>query len=141
MPRDRIAAMVIVVIGVIVLGTAVGFGSEASAEPTAQGFLLDWQQQQYAAAGALTNGTPSGVATELSDAFSQLDATALFLSMDSVVEHGASAVATFTASVARLGNVVRTPSRSPRCRPGTISEGDQSTSQLPPDFVRSKLPL
>jgi cell division protein FtsI/penicillin-binding protein 2 len=98
-PRDRIAALIIVVIGVIVLGTAVGFDSEASAEPTVQGFLLDWQQQDYAAAGALTTGTPSGVGAELSGAFSQLDATALFLSMDSVVQHGGSAVATFTASV------------------------------------------
>jgi len=99
MPRDRIAALVIVVIGVIVLGFAVGFDSEASAEPTVQGFLLDWQQQQYAAAGALTTGAPGTVAAELRGAFSDLDATALFLSMDSVVQHGGSAVATYTASV------------------------------------------
>jgi cell division protein FtsI/penicillin-binding protein 2 len=91
--------MVIVVIGVIVLGTAVGFDSEASAEPVAQGFLLDWQQQQYSAAGALTTAAPGTVAAALRGAFRQLDATALFLSMDSVVEHGGKAVATFTASV------------------------------------------
>jgi len=99
MPRDRIAALVIVVIGVIVLGTAVGFDSEASAEPVAQGFLLDWQQEQYGAAGALTTAAPGTVATSLRNAFSQLDATALFLSMDSVVEHGGKAVATFTATI------------------------------------------
>jgi cell division protein FtsI/penicillin-binding protein 2 len=99
MPRDRIAALVIVVIGVIVLGTAVGFDSEASAEPAAQGFLLDWQQQEYGAASALTTGAPDSVAAQLRGAFSDLDATALFLSMDSVVQHGSSAVATFTASV------------------------------------------
>jgi cell division protein FtsI/penicillin-binding protein 2 len=98
-PRDRIAALVIVVIGVIVLGTAIGFDSEASAEPVAQGFLLDWQQEQYGAAGALTTAAPGTVATALRGAFSQLDATALFLSMDSVVQHGGKAVATFTASV------------------------------------------
>lgn len=83
----------------IVLGTAVGFGSEASPEPTAQGFLLDWQQDQYAAASQLTTGAQGSVAAELRGAFSQLDATALYLTMDSVVQHGKSAVATFTASI------------------------------------------
>ena len=39
------------VIGVLVIGLATGFGTELSAEPTAQSFLLAWQQQQYAAAG------------------------------------------------------------------------------------------
>ena len=52
--RSRIAAVAIVVVGVLVIGLATGFGSELSAEPTAQSFLLAWQQQQYAAAGALT---------------------------------------------------------------------------------------
>jgi hypothetical protein len=52
--RSRIAAAAIVAIGVLVIGLATGFGSELSAEPTAQSFLLAWQQQQYAAAGALT---------------------------------------------------------------------------------------
>jgi cell division protein FtsI/penicillin-binding protein 2 len=87
------------VIGVIVIGTAVGFDSEASAEPVVQGFLFDWQQQDYTAAGALTTAAPGSVAAALSAAFGQLDATALFLSMDSVVQHGATAEATFTASV------------------------------------------
>jgi len=98
-PRDRVAALFIVVIGIIVIGTAVGFDSEASAEPIAQGFLLDWQQQQYGAAGALTTAAPGTVAGALRDAFGQLDATALFLSMKSVVQHGARAEATFTATV------------------------------------------
>jgi cell division protein FtsI/penicillin-binding protein 2 len=99
MPRDRIAAMAIVVIGVIVLGFAVGFGSEQSAEGAVQNFLLDWQSQDYSAAGALTTAAPATVASELRDAFGQLDATALYLSMDSIVQHGGSAEATFTASV------------------------------------------
>lgn len=99
LPRDRLAALFIVVIGVLVIGTAVGFNSEASAEPVAQGFLLDWQQAQYGAAGALTTAAPGDVATALKGAFGQLDATALFLSISSVVQHGATAEATFTASV------------------------------------------
>jgi len=98
-PRHRVAALFIVVVGVLSIGTAVGFDSEASAEPVAQGFLLDWQQQQYAAAGALTTASPGAVAAALRGVFGEVDATALFLSMNSVVQHGATAEATFTASV------------------------------------------
>jgi penicillin-binding protein/MecA-like transpeptidase family protein len=99
MPRDRIAAMVIVVIGVVVFGTAVGFGSEQSAEGAVQNFLLDWQGQNYTAAGSQTTAAPAVVASSLRNAFGQLDATALYLTMDSVVQHGGSAEATFTATV------------------------------------------
>jgi hypothetical protein len=35
-----------VAIGVLVIGLAAGFGTELSAEPTAQSFLLAWQQQK-----------------------------------------------------------------------------------------------
>ncbi|HEY1627498.1 MAG TPA: NTF2-like N-terminal transpeptidase domain-containing protein [Streptosporangiaceae bacterium] len=91
--------MVIVVIGVVVFGTAVGFGTEQSAEGTVQNFLLDWQAQDYAAAGALTTAAPATVASALKNTFGQLDATALYLSMDSIVQHGNKAEAKFTASV------------------------------------------
>ena len=91
--------MVIVVIGVIVFGTAIGFGSEQSAEGTVQNFLLDWQSQDYGAAGALTTAAPTTVASALRGTFGQLDATALYLSMDSIVQHGRTAVARFTATV------------------------------------------
>jgi len=50
--------VLIVVVGVLVIGLATGFGSELSAEPTVQAFLLAWQQQHYAAAGALTSAAP-----------------------------------------------------------------------------------
>lgn len=99
MPRDRIAAVVIVVIGVIVFGCAIGLGTEQSAEGTVQSFLLDWQSQNYAAAGSLTTAAPPTVAAELKGTFGQLDATALYLSMNSIVQHGSTAEATFTASV------------------------------------------
>jgi cell division protein FtsI/penicillin-binding protein 2 len=99
MPRDRVAALFILVVGVIVIGTAVGFDSEASAEPVAQSFLLNWQSQNYAGAGALTTAPPGTVAAALHAMFGQLDATALFLAMDSVTQHGATAEATFTATV------------------------------------------
>jgi cell division protein FtsI/penicillin-binding protein 2 len=84
---------------VIVIGTAVGFDSEASAEPVAQSFLLDWQAQDYSGAGALTTAAPGTVATALHTTFGQLDATAMFLAMDSVTQHGDTAEATFTATV------------------------------------------
>ena len=93
----------IVVVGVIVAGLATGFGSERSAEPAVQAFLYDWQQQQYGAAGALTTAAPDTVAADLKGAFAQVDATQLFLSMISVVQHGGTARASFTASVSLAG--------------------------------------
>jgi len=101
--RSRLVALAIVVVGVIVTGLAAGFGSEPSAEPAAQAFLLDWQQQQYGAAGTLTTAAPDTVAADLKGAFSQVDATQLFLSMNSVVQHGGTAEAAFNASVSLAG--------------------------------------
>jgi cell division protein FtsI/penicillin-binding protein 2 len=86
-------------VGVIVIGLATGFGTDPSAEPTAQAFLLDWQQHDYVDAGALTTAAPGTVAADLSTAFAQVDATQLFLAMNSIVQHGSTAVASFTASV------------------------------------------
>ena len=97
--RSRIAVAAIIAVGVLVIGLATGFGSEPSAEPTAQAFLLDWQQQHYAAAGALATATPGTVAADLADAFTQVDASQVFLSMKSVTQHGSTAEASFTASV------------------------------------------
>ncbi len=97
------AAFAIVGVSVLAIGLATGFGSELSAEPAAQAFLLDWEQQQYAAAGALTTAAPGTVTTALREAFAQVDATQLFLSMHSIVQHGGTAEASFTASVSLAG--------------------------------------
>jgi cell division protein FtsI/penicillin-binding protein 2 len=97
--RSRIAAVAIVAIGILVIGLATGFGSELSAEPTVQSFLFAWQQQQYEAAGALTTAPADTVAARLRAAVAQLDAPQLFLSMKSVVQHGSTADASFTATV------------------------------------------
>ena len=83
----------------LVIGLAAGFGSEPSAEPTAQAFLLDWQQQRYDAAAALTTASPGTAAAGLAAAFAQLGATQMLLAMSSVTQHGATAEASFTASV------------------------------------------
>ena len=101
--RSRLVIFAIVAGGVLAAGLATGFGSEPSAEPTAQAFLLDWQQQQYSAAGALTMTSPGTVTTALQNAYAQVDATQLFLSMNSVVQHGGTARAAFTASVSLAG--------------------------------------
>jgi cell division protein FtsI/penicillin-binding protein 2 len=97
--RSRIAAVAIVAIGVLVIGLATGFGTELSAEPTAQSFLLAWQQQQYATAGALTTARADTVAAGLKGVAAQLDAPQLYLSMRSVHQHGSTANASFTATV------------------------------------------
>jgi cell division protein FtsI/penicillin-binding protein 2 len=97
--RAKVAALAIVVIGVLVIGLASGFGSELSAEPNAQAFLYSWQQQQYAAAARLTTGEPGSVTTSMRTAVTQLDATQLFLSLKSVVQHGGTADVSFTATV------------------------------------------
>jgi cell division protein FtsI/penicillin-binding protein 2 len=101
--RPKLAAAVIVAIGVLVTGLATGFGTERSAEPTVAAFLLDWQQGQYAAAAALTTGRPATVTADLQDSFGQVDATQLFLSMSSVVQHGSTARASYLASVSLAG--------------------------------------
>lgn len=93
------AAVLIVVVGFVTIGLASGFGAESSAEPTVKSFLLAWQQQKYAAAAALTSGTKDKVTAQLQAAFTDLDATQMFLSMGGIVQHGHTAVAHFTATL------------------------------------------
>jgi cell division protein FtsI/penicillin-binding protein 2 len=93
------AAVMVVVVGTLTIGFATGFGSEASAEPAVQAFLLDWQQGRYAQAAAMTSGNAGQVAAQLAAAYVDLDATDTFLSMQSVTQHGNTAVATFRASI------------------------------------------
>ena len=73
---------------VAAFGFATGFGSEASAEPAVQAFLLDWQQGKYAQAAALTNGNHGQVVSQLAAAYTDLDATDAFFSLKSVTQHG-----------------------------------------------------
>ena len=96
--RIRLVA-VVVFVGIVVAGFLEGFGQEPSPSGTVQAFLLDWQQHNYRAAAGHTTGAKATVASALSDAFTQLDATAMFLSMGSLQQHGDTAEAHFTASV------------------------------------------
>jgi cell division protein FtsI/penicillin-binding protein 2 len=93
------AAVMVVVVGMLTIGFATGFGSEASAEPAVQAFLLDWQQGRYAQAAALTSGDIGKVSAQLAAAYVDLDATDTFLAMQSVTQHGNTAVATYRATV------------------------------------------
>jgi cell division protein FtsI/penicillin-binding protein 2 len=95
----RLGAVLVIVMGVLAVGFADGFGGSSSAEPTVQSFLLDWQQGNYAQAAALTNGGAGQVSTELTAAYTDLDATNAFFAMKSVTQHGDTAVATYVATV------------------------------------------
>ena len=89
----------VVVTGLLGVGFAAGFGGASSPEPTVQAFLLDWQLGRYAQAAALTTGNNGQVVSQLTAAYTDLNATNTFLAMDSVTQHGDTAVATFRATV------------------------------------------
>ena len=93
------AAVLALVVAAFGFGFADGFGSEASAEPAVQAFLLDWQQGRYAQAAALTDGGAGQVTAELAAAYTDVDATNAFFSLKSVTQHGSTAVAEFQATV------------------------------------------
>jgi len=129
-------ALGIVATGLLVTGLATGFGSEPSAEPAAQAFLLDWETQHYDAAGALAAAPPGTVAVTLAHAFEQVDATQLLLTMDSVTQHGGTAEATFTASVdlAETGRVWTYQGRFALSRAGGDWKVDWAPSVVNPQL-------
>jgi len=94
------AAVLALVVAALAVGFSTGgYGSEASAEPAVQAFLLDWQQGKYAQAAALTNGSAARVSSYLASAYTDVDATNAFFAMKSVSQHGSTAVAEFQATV------------------------------------------
>jgi hypothetical protein len=100
--RARPPLLRVVVAALVVAFTALAFTglwSSVSAESTVQAFLLDWQQQNYAAAAALTTGRPAVVAAELRSAYRGLDAASFYLGIGAIRQSGRSARAQFTATV------------------------------------------
>jgi cell division protein FtsI/penicillin-binding protein 2 len=97
--RQRLAAILVVVTGLLCVGFSTGFGGTASPEPTVQAFLLDWQLGKYAQAAALTTGNDGQVVSQLTAAYTDLDATNTFLALNSVTQHADTAVATFKVTV------------------------------------------
>jgi cell division protein FtsI/penicillin-binding protein 2 len=97
--KQKMAAVLALVVAAFGFGLADGFGSESSAEPAVQAFLLDWQQGRYAQAAALTDGGAGQVTAELAAAYTDVDATNAFFALKSVTQHGSTAVAEFQATV------------------------------------------
>ena len=97
--NQRLAVVFTLVAGALGVGFSTGFGNEASAEPTVQAFLLDWEQGKYAQAAGLTDGDTTGVTSELAAAYTDLDASEAFFAIKNVSQHGSTAVATYGASV------------------------------------------
>ncbi len=95
----RMVAILVAAVVVLGVGFTTGFGGQDSPEPTVQAFLYDWELGKYAQAAALTNGTAGEVTTQLTAAYTDLDATNQFFAMDHVAQHGSTAVATFRATV------------------------------------------
>lgn len=98
--RQRLIATLVVAAGILSWGFTTGFGTESSPEGTVQGFLLDWQQGDFMRAAQLTTGSGDyqRIAAELSSVYSDLDASAAFLSMAPITRHGNTATASFTAT-------------------------------------------
>jgi len=85
--------------GVLTAGFVTGFGDDESAESTVQAFLFNWQQGNYKQAAAFTTGSHGAVAAQLAAAYDDLNATASFLSLGPITQHGNTADADFTATV------------------------------------------
>jgi cell division protein FtsI/penicillin-binding protein 2 len=84
----------------LLAGLALGWVTpRPDAEPTVQAFLLAWENGQYATAAGLTTGAPAGVAAALQDAYRDVGAAALTLSMGNITQHANTATAQFGASV------------------------------------------
>jgi cell division protein FtsI/penicillin-binding protein 2 len=98
--KQRLAAVLVVAAAVLSWGFADGFGTGSSPEGTVQAFLLDWQQGDFMAAAHLTTGAGSyrEVAAELASVNSDLDASAGFMSLAPITQHGDTATAEFTAT-------------------------------------------
>lgn len=95
----RLVGAFVLAAGALGVGFGTGFGNEASAEPTVQAFLLDWQQGKYAQAAGLTDGPAGPVTTQLAAAYTDVDATDAFFAIKSVSQQGSVAVANYTATV------------------------------------------
>jgi cell division protein FtsI/penicillin-binding protein 2 len=97
--RVRVVAAAVATV-LLLAGLALGWVTpRPGAEPTVQAFLLAWENGQYATAAGLTTGAPAGVAAALQDAYRDVGAAALTLTMRNVTQQANSATARFDASV------------------------------------------
>jgi cell division protein FtsI/penicillin-binding protein 2 len=87
------AAVIVVVIGVTNVGP-----TAPSVTASVKTFLLDWEEQSYAAAAAMTTGQPAVVERSLRAVYRQLGAQDLDLGMGPISVQGNKARASFFAS-------------------------------------------
>jgi len=73
--------------------------SDPSVAASVKAFLLAWEKRHYAAAAELTTGRPIEVARSLRNAYSEVGAAGLTLSMGHIDVHGGTATAYFHANV------------------------------------------
>jgi cell division protein FtsI/penicillin-binding protein 2 len=92
-------AALIAAAGVLSAGFVTGFSNDESAESAVQAFLFNWQQGNYKQAAAFTTGSHGAVAAQLAAAYDDLNATAMFMSLGPITQHGNTADADFTATV------------------------------------------
>jgi cell division protein FtsI/penicillin-binding protein 2 len=96
----RVRVMAATCATALLLGLAFGWLTpKPTAESTVQAFLLAWENGQYSTAAALTTGPPAGVAAALQDAYQDVGAADLTLSMGNINQHADTATAKFEASV------------------------------------------
>ncbi|HEX9066959.1 MAG TPA: penicillin-binding transpeptidase domain-containing protein, partial [Streptosporangiaceae bacterium] len=101
-PRSTVIRMGVMLAAVLVMIIAAltGIGpSEPSVTASVKNFLVAWETGNYAAAASMTSGPPVVVARTMRDAYSQLGAQGLSLSMGRITVHGDAAVARFNASI------------------------------------------
>jgi cell division protein FtsI/penicillin-binding protein 2 len=88
-----VAGLVAAIIG------AGGISPAPSPEPTVQAFLLAWENGQYRTAADMTTGAPAAVAQSLAAVYRQLDAADESLQLGPITQRGATATASFYASI------------------------------------------
>ena len=88
------------VLGVVIVIAVTGIGPAGpSVTQTVSTFLLDWESGDYGAAALLTTGNPAEVARSLQNAYSELGAADLVLSIRQITGGSGAALASFNASV------------------------------------------
>ncbi|HEX9031905.1 MAG TPA: penicillin-binding transpeptidase domain-containing protein, partial [Streptosporangiaceae bacterium] len=96
-PVKPVAALCVVIVGIVAVVTGIS-KSAPSVTVSVRDFLLAWQVGDYAGAAKLTTGNPVTVARALKNAYSQLGAEDLVISMGDISVHGSTAQAYFHAS-------------------------------------------
>jgi cell division protein FtsI/penicillin-binding protein 2 len=102
--RSFLVRAAVLVVGASLVAVGLARPGMSPAEPTVAQFLLAWQSRHYLAAARMTTGSPKVVAAALASAYQRLDASNVSMSMRSVSQTGATAVAGFEADIDLAGS-------------------------------------